>query len=295
MCETDSSIYRESEFISLKDAPQVVASCFKPPFSNPDEKVVIDENEPKRNIILVGHGVRADISYLRSIGYDVHNLPNLQEFVDTALMWQSLKRDVNPRNLGSVLAELDIVGWNLHNAGNDAVYTLQAMIGISIKQLYEREKRKEVREQEKKARVEEYVFLILAKISLLTFSDLSKKLCIMRWTERKDGALETRTVMAEHQSRLLHLELRNLSFSSPRRALNIPNDLGEHPLRMLAVSRTVKQMMYLGHQRRLLTLIHQSPAALGESRRLGKEPWEELRQLPQYNRQTLVRGIFWIW
>lgn len=60
------------------------------------------------------------------------------------------------------------------------MYTLQAMIGISIKQLYEREKRKEVREQEKKARVEEYVFLILAKISLLTFSDLSKKLCIMR-------------------------------------------------------------------------------------------------------------------
>jgi DNA polymerase III alpha subunit (gram-positive type) len=132
-----------------------VASCFKPPFSNPDENAVIDENEPKRNIILVGHGVGADISYLKSIGYDVHNLSNLQELVDTALMWQSLKREVNPRNLGSVLAELDIVGWNLHNAGNDAVYTLQAMIGISIQQLYEREKRKEVKAQEKKARVEE--------------------------------------------------------------------------------------------------------------------------------------------
>jgi hypothetical protein len=85
----------------------------------------------------------------------VYNLSNLQEFVDTSNMWQALKRDANPRNLGSVLAELDIVGWNLHNAGNDAVYTLQAMIGISVKQLYEREKRKEDRELEKKVRVEE--------------------------------------------------------------------------------------------------------------------------------------------
>lgn len=132
-----------------------MASCFKHPFSNPDNNAVIDPNGPKRNIILVGHGVGADITYLKTIGYDVHNLSNLQEIVDTALMWQGLKRELSPRNLGSVLAEIDIAGWNLHNAGNDAVYTLQAMIGISIKQLYERQKREEVKEQEKKARVEE--------------------------------------------------------------------------------------------------------------------------------------------
>jgi DNA polymerase III alpha subunit (gram-positive type) len=144
---------RESEFIKLKDAPQYVASCFKPPFSNLN--AVVDENEPKRKLIIVGHGLGSDITFLRNLGYDVYNLSNLQEFVDTSNMWQALKRDANPRNLGSVLAELDIVGWNLHNAGNDAVYTLQAMIGISVKQLYEREKRKEDRELEKKVRVEE--------------------------------------------------------------------------------------------------------------------------------------------
>jgi DNA polymerase III alpha subunit (gram-positive type) len=148
-------VYRESEFINLKDAPHFVATCFKPPFSDPEAKVVTDDNAPKRNIILVGHGVGADVSYLKSIGYDVHNLSNLEEVVDTALMWQSLKREPNPRNLGTVLAEIDIVGWNLHNAGNDAVYTLQAMIAISIKQLYEREKREEVKDQEKKTRVDE--------------------------------------------------------------------------------------------------------------------------------------------
>jgi hypothetical protein len=70
-------------------------------------------------------------------------------------MWQALKRELSPRNLGNILAEIDIAGWNLHNAGNDAVYTLQAMIGISVKQLHEREKQKEVKDQEKKTRVEE--------------------------------------------------------------------------------------------------------------------------------------------
>jgi DNA polymerase III alpha subunit (gram-positive type) len=152
---TNIQVYRESEFINLKDAPHAVASCFKHPFSRPGENAFTSAVEPKRNIILVGHGVGSDITYLKSIGYDVHNLSNLQEVADTALMWQALKRDTNPRNLGSILAELDIVGWNLHNAGNDARYTLEAMVAIAIKQLYVREKRKEVKEHEKKARVEE--------------------------------------------------------------------------------------------------------------------------------------------
>ena len=148
-------IYRESEFVGSKHAPQAVADCFKPPFSNLDEKAVIDEDATKRKIILVGHGVGADITYLKSIGYDVHNLSNLHEVVDTALMWQALKRELSPRNLGSILVDLDIHGWNLHNAGNDAVYTLQAMVRISIKQLIERNMGKEIQEQEKKARIED--------------------------------------------------------------------------------------------------------------------------------------------
>ena len=70
-------------------------------------------------------------------------------------MWQYLKRDSNPRNLGSTLAELGIVGWNLHNAGNDATYTLQAMIAIAIKHIDERKKRRQIKDQETKARIAE--------------------------------------------------------------------------------------------------------------------------------------------
>jgi hypothetical protein len=70
-------------------------------------------------------------------------------------MWQYLKRDSNPRNLGSILAELGIIGWNLHNAGNDATYTLQAMIAIAVKHIDERRKRREIKDQETKARIAE--------------------------------------------------------------------------------------------------------------------------------------------
>ena len=48
-------------------------------------------------------------------------------------MWKYVKRETNPAKLAVVLQELGLIGWNLHNAGNDAVYTLQAMIGLAIK------------------------------------------------------------------------------------------------------------------------------------------------------------------
>lgn len=145
-----------SEFISIKHAPQIVASCFKHPYSIPDETTFEQvEEEEKRKIVLVGHDLAADISFLKTLGYDVTNLSNLLETADTALMWRYLKRENNPRNLGSILSELNLMGWNLHNAGNDAVYTLRAMIGIAIKQIYEKKKAKDVIEKEKKARISE--------------------------------------------------------------------------------------------------------------------------------------------
>ncbi|TVY43515.1 Uncharacterized protein LSUB1_G000356 [Lachnellula subtilissima] len=142
-----------SEFIGLKDAPRVVASCFKHPFSKPGDDT---EPEEKRSIILVGHDLNQDINYLKKLGYDVYNLSNLLECVDTANMWKYMTRDNNPRKLAMILAELRLVGWNLHNAGNDAVYTLWAMIGISAKHLKEHSERDEL-EAMKQKRIKESV------------------------------------------------------------------------------------------------------------------------------------------
>ena len=116
-----------SEFISIKDAPQVIASCFKPPFSadhrmqshnlppKDSTRPTLSDPEAKRKIILVGHDIKSDIRFMRSMGYEVANLSNVLEAIDTADMFRALKHEQNSGSLGKVLLELGITGWNLHN------------------------------------------------------------------------------------------------------------------------------------------------------------------------------------
>ena len=156
----------QSEWISIKDAPQTVAACFRSPFSanlngtpeshqTPTTQAAAPAPE-KRNIILLGHDITQDITYLQTLGYNPLNLSNLLEILDTASLYRALLRDNNPRSLGAVLLDLGIAGWNLHNAGNDAAYTLQAMIGIAMRALRAKEERRD-REEVKVKRVEDAV------------------------------------------------------------------------------------------------------------------------------------------
>ncbi len=128
--------FGKSEWISINEAPQVIASCFRHPFSAPgqypsypaDARVVgrygsgsqylppANDNTPKRNIVLVGHDISSDIQYLRNIGYDVTNLSNLLEAIDTVDLFRAMKHGPNASSLGSVLLDLGLIGWNLHNA-----------------------------------------------------------------------------------------------------------------------------------------------------------------------------------
>ncbi|MCJ1284355.1 hypothetical protein MMC26_003686 [Xylographa opegraphella] len=137
-------VFGESEFISINDAPAVVASCFRPPFSGPLNTTVMSqygEPEVKRKIILVGHDTKTDINYLRDLGYDPGNLSNLLEVLDTSEVYRALKCETQAGGLGTLLYDLGLPGWNLHNAGNDAAYTLQALIAIAFKALVPKEER----------------------------------------------------------------------------------------------------------------------------------------------------------
>ncbi|KUJ20966.1 uncharacterized protein LY89DRAFT_420910 [Mollisia scopiformis] len=83
--------FGKSEFINLANAPAAIASCFKAPFSGADT-TSLDQDMPKRNIVLVGHSIGADIAFLRDMGYDVTNLANLINTVDTGDMWKYVKK-----------------------------------------------------------------------------------------------------------------------------------------------------------------------------------------------------------
>ncbi|GAW22221.1 hypothetical protein ANO14919_117570 [Xylariales sp. No.14919] len=118
--------FGESQMISIKDINQVVGKVFN------------DEGcEDPRPIIIVGHDIRQDLKYLMRIGYDPWEVPLIVDEVDTKAMFQRIERNLDGRGLGMICAKLGIPGDNYHNAGNDAVYTLRAMITMAIKRTIE--------------------------------------------------------------------------------------------------------------------------------------------------------------
>jgi hypothetical protein len=130
----DQFEFGESEFVDLKDVPRMIASCFKHPYSANNNENNSTEEEEKRNIIFLGHDTKQDVAYLRKLGYDPSNLANI-DFQDTVAMWRAVTGEQSARGLSHIMYALELESWNTHNAGNDAVYTVHAMIGICIKEL----------------------------------------------------------------------------------------------------------------------------------------------------------------
>ena len=87
-----------------------------------------------RKIVLVGHNIGSDVRYLKkALGFELDQLPNVIEVVDTQLMYQTLMETDLAPSVGSMLFEFNVDAWATHNAGNDAAYTLQSLCAIAIK------------------------------------------------------------------------------------------------------------------------------------------------------------------
>jgi hypothetical protein len=156
----DGFMFGESTFVPLKEAKHHVEACFRAPFGAQVSSDIVDtlsKNEPteKRNIIFLGHDTKGDIAYLQQLDYDPMKMENILEAMDTATMYKVWHRDQQPTNLGKILANFNIIGWKLHNAGNDAVYTVQAMLAICVKEATMRSSPdlEELRNKEKNARL----------------------------------------------------------------------------------------------------------------------------------------------
>lgn len=103
--------------------------------------------EASREIIFVGHDAKQDVQYLSAIGVEISHIPCITRVHDSQTLHQAWKKLDNGRGLHSVLSNLGITSNNLHNAGNDAVYTLRAFVGVCIEQ---------IRQQKAEERGEEY-------------------------------------------------------------------------------------------------------------------------------------------
>ncbi|SMR51859.1 unnamed protein product [Zymoseptoria tritici ST99CH_3D1] len=123
--------FGESEVISKDHIPSYLTSCFHQPFSHPNPPE--DVSEEPRNIVVVGHDLAQDINYCHQIGFSVLNRSSIIDTADTVSLYRAFTKDPNARSLGTILYDFDLTGWHLHNAGNDAAYTLQAMLAICVR------------------------------------------------------------------------------------------------------------------------------------------------------------------
>ncbi|RPA99812.1 hypothetical protein L873DRAFT_1827914 [Choiromyces venosus 120613-1] len=116
----DRFMFGDSEFVTLAKLPKRIGECFR----------YHDNNGEKRRIVLVGHDVKTDVDFLMAVGYDVSNITGL-EVIDTTCMWKAVMNDHQSKGLGPMLYDLGVDFRHLHNAGNDAAYTLQALVKLA--------------------------------------------------------------------------------------------------------------------------------------------------------------------
>ncbi|OTA91554.1 hypothetical protein M434DRAFT_75985 [Hypoxylon sp. CO27-5] len=102
-----------------------------------------NESDDQRPIIMVGHDIRQDLNYLQKVGFNIWSVPHFLDEIDTKSMFQRLQKSSNGRGLATVCDELGMPGQNFHNAGNDATYTLRAMITMAVKQTVKSPERQE--------------------------------------------------------------------------------------------------------------------------------------------------------
>lgn len=130
-----------SEWVPIRSLPSVLTQCFHEPFSKPGSHTqapITEDPNNKRNIVLLGHDINQDINYCHKIGFSVLGRSNLIATMDTKAMYQAYTRDTAPRGLGGVMNDFDITAWHLHNAGNDAVFTVYAMLATCVQDAAER-------------------------------------------------------------------------------------------------------------------------------------------------------------
>ncbi|KAK0674387.1 putative exonuclease [Cercophora samala] len=122
----ESFDFGRSQLFKGNDVPEVM------------ESVINDSPYP---VVLVFHESAADIKFLQAIKYNIYEAKNVLEIIDTKHLYQYAVRSSNQPSVSTVCRFLEIDTKNLHNAGNDAVFTLQAMVGLAVKQRVESLKR----------------------------------------------------------------------------------------------------------------------------------------------------------
>ena len=113
----------------------------------------MQQGPPQRTILLLGHDLGTDLNYLANLGSRIFSAPrpptypaphidpddidnpvhSILEALDTATLYKVLTREAQTRSLTSIMGDLGRTAWYAHCGGNDARYTLEALVAMVIK------------------------------------------------------------------------------------------------------------------------------------------------------------------
>lgn len=132
-------IFAQTEYITQDQVSTTVSQNL-----HIEDSSVNHQHGRLRKIVLVGHSIREDLRVLRLLGIDLSSLTHILAIIDTHTISRFTFPPYHPSlipeigqafSLAAVLARLGCRPHpsEFHNAGNDAVYTLYAMLLLAIK------------------------------------------------------------------------------------------------------------------------------------------------------------------
>jgi hypothetical protein len=121
----DKFNFGKSEIVPLSRVHNTLTQLF----TNPSSGSTLASDGGLRKLILVGHGLSNDTAYLSKLKFDPRAKGNIIQDVDTQKFAGTRKQTVG---LSRLMAGLGVNPENLHNAGNDAAYTLQALLLMTV-------------------------------------------------------------------------------------------------------------------------------------------------------------------
>lgn len=140
--------FGSSTMIRNDDAAKVMRRiCMNPLELHRAANFDVDIQDVGREIVLVGHAFINEVAYLRKLGYDTKHEVKGAATVDTQLLASESKGQ--RAGLGRLLHCLGIKATNTHNGGNDAAYTLLALVMMTMRHVHGVESIHELRQKTK--------------------------------------------------------------------------------------------------------------------------------------------------
>ncbi|KAK1816862.1 hypothetical protein LTR12_008701 [Friedmanniomyces endolithicus] len=129
----ESFNFGSTTWINLDDAKPILRRIFRDPSQLLQAgDLSMPLSGPMCDRVFVAHGVSNEIGYLKQLGFDMDQDAQVGLIIDTQRLAGGSKK--GSIALYRLLLSLGVNPVNLHNAGNDAAYTLQAMVTMAFRE-----------------------------------------------------------------------------------------------------------------------------------------------------------------